>query len=238
MSFAHSPKIVTDGLVLALDAGNVKSYVSGSTTWFDKSGFSNNGTLTGSVLPTFSSDPSTLVFTRSAITSLPENRNSVVYNNIVGNDMTISSWVKTTQIGNNTPHYTLMYIVSAEKGGSANDFGFGVNVNGQIAFGTGTTDTTISGSIINTGIWCNVVATRVKSTGLVTLYVNGSLSNSGTADIGNTLNANPLIKIGSGDDYPAFSFGGSIANVQIYNRALSSSEVSQNFNALRGRFGI
>ena len=53
MSFAHSPKIVTDGLVLALDAGNVKSYVSGSTTWFDKSGFVNNGTLTNG--PTFSS---------------------------------------------------------------------------------------------------------------------------------------------------------------------------------------
>ena len=51
--FAHSPKIVTDGLVLALDAGNTKSYVSGSTTWFDKSGGGNNGTLING--PTFSS---------------------------------------------------------------------------------------------------------------------------------------------------------------------------------------
>jgi hypothetical protein len=53
MAFIHSPKIVTDGLVLALDAGNTKSYTSGSTTWFDKSGFGNNGTLTNG--PTFSS---------------------------------------------------------------------------------------------------------------------------------------------------------------------------------------
>ncbi len=53
MSFVHSPKIVTDGLVLALDAGNTKSYTSGSTTWFDKSGNANNGTLTNG--PTFSS---------------------------------------------------------------------------------------------------------------------------------------------------------------------------------------
>mgnify|MGYP003346154397 CR=1 FL=1 len=43
--FAHSPKIVTNGLVLALDAGNIKSYTSGSTTWYDKSGYGNNGTL-------------------------------------------------------------------------------------------------------------------------------------------------------------------------------------------------
>jgi len=51
MSFAHSPQIVTNGLVLALDAGNTKSYVSGSTTWFDKSGRGNNGTLVNG--PTF-----------------------------------------------------------------------------------------------------------------------------------------------------------------------------------------
>jgi len=232
--------IVINGLVLNLDAANPRSYPQpyNGTTWTDLSGLGNNGILTGSVLPTFSSNPPTLVFTRSAITSLPENLNSVVCNNTVGDDMTVSSWVKTTQIGNNTPHYTLMYIISSEKGGAANDFGFGVNVNGQIAFGTGTTDTTISGSIINTGIWCNVVATRIKSTGLVTLYVNGSFSNSGIANIGNTLNANLLIKIGSGDDYPSFSFGGSIAQTQIYNRALNASEVLQNFNATRARFGV
>ncbi len=51
MAFIHSPKIVTDGLVLALDAGNVKSYASGSTTWFDKSGNAYNGTLVNG--PTF-----------------------------------------------------------------------------------------------------------------------------------------------------------------------------------------
>ena len=47
------PHIVTDGLVLHLDAANTKSYQSGSTTWFDKSGYGINGTLTNG--PTFSS---------------------------------------------------------------------------------------------------------------------------------------------------------------------------------------
>jgi hypothetical protein len=45
MAFVHSPKIVTDGLVRALDAGNVKSYPGSGTTWLDKSGRGNNGTL-------------------------------------------------------------------------------------------------------------------------------------------------------------------------------------------------
>jgi hypothetical protein len=45
MSVKGGPNTVTSGLVLELDAGNIKSYQSGSTTWFDKSGFANNGTL-------------------------------------------------------------------------------------------------------------------------------------------------------------------------------------------------
>ena len=52
MSLNHSPAIVTDGLVLCLDAGNSRSYPKSGTTWTDLKG-SNNGTLLNS--PTFSS---------------------------------------------------------------------------------------------------------------------------------------------------------------------------------------
>ena len=50
MSFSNAPTVVTNGLVLSLDAGDRNSYVSGSTTWFDLAG-TNNGTLTNG--PTF-----------------------------------------------------------------------------------------------------------------------------------------------------------------------------------------
>ena len=46
MGLAHSPRIVTEGLVLALDAGNTKSYPGSGTTWTDLSGKGNNGSLT------------------------------------------------------------------------------------------------------------------------------------------------------------------------------------------------
>lgn len=49
MALAHSPKIITDGLVLCLDAGNTKSYPGSGTTWTDLSGQGNNGTITGAV---------------------------------------------------------------------------------------------------------------------------------------------------------------------------------------------
>ena len=48
MGLTHSPRIVTDGLVLALDAANVKSYGGSGTTWTDLSGKGNNGTINGS----------------------------------------------------------------------------------------------------------------------------------------------------------------------------------------------
>jgi hypothetical protein len=231
------PNIVRNGLVLCLDAASLRSYPGSGTTWNDLSGNNNNGILSGSSLPVFSN--SSFQFTRSAITAGNFNTyTQVVTNNTIGDDFTISSWIQTTQVGNGSFHYTLMYIVSAETGGGANDFGFGVNSSGQIAFGAGTSEVTVSGSIVNTGTWSNVSVTRVKSSGLISLYVNGSLSNSGTGNAGNTLNSNSKIKIGSGDDYPSFSFGGSIANVQIYNRALSRDEITQNFNATKTRFGL
>jgi hypothetical protein len=54
MGFYRGPNVVTNGLVLNLDAANTKSYVSGSTTWRDLSGNGNNGTLVNG--PTFSSN--------------------------------------------------------------------------------------------------------------------------------------------------------------------------------------
>ena len=53
MALSHSPLIVTDGLVLCLDAANKKSYSGSGTTWTDRSGNGNNGTLVNG--PTFDS---------------------------------------------------------------------------------------------------------------------------------------------------------------------------------------
>jgi hypothetical protein len=49
MAYFHSPRIVTDGLVLALDAANTKSYPGSGTTWSDLSGNSNNGELVNGI---------------------------------------------------------------------------------------------------------------------------------------------------------------------------------------------
>jgi len=64
MAFANGSRIVTDGLVLALDASDRNSFVSGSTIWNDLSGNGNNGTLVNG--PTFDSGSGgSIVFNRS-----------------------------------------------------------------------------------------------------------------------------------------------------------------------------
>ena len=54
MATSYSPKIITDGLVLCLDAGDGKSYSGSGTAWTDRSGNDNHGTLVNG--PTFNSD--------------------------------------------------------------------------------------------------------------------------------------------------------------------------------------
>ena len=80
MGIAYNPKIVTDGLVLALDAANPKSYPGTGSTWFDLSGRNNHHSIIGS--PTFANNRFTLNETQgfqknSAMTGVT-NLNTVV----------------------------------------------------------------------------------------------------------------------------------------------------------------
>ena len=89
MSAFGGPNIVDNGLVLYLDAGNRKSYTSGSTTWFDKSGFNNNGTLTNG--PTFDSgNGGNIVFDGADDYGIIPDSNILSFTNA---QMTVSAWV-------------------------------------------------------------------------------------------------------------------------------------------------
>ena len=89
----------------------------------------------------------------------------------------------------------------------------------------------VNGGTVTAGIWCHLAFTFDGATGygyLNTIQTTGSIgSNGGT--IGNSI----LSSYGAGE-----YLNGNTSNVQIYNRALSATEVTQNFNALRGRYGI
>jgi hypothetical protein len=220
MSFAHSPQIITNGLVLALDAGNIKSYVSGSTTWFDKSGYGNNGTLTNG--PTFSS----------------ANGGSIVFDGVddyVSFDISQPSSLFSTANGGTTIQYWLYTALSTfpspTNSSSIFQDRYITHVNNS------TLDTLFRDlqkkrliNPISANVWYNVAidTTNFK------MYINGQeqiLANIPYAW------GTDLVSPRIGTNYYT-SFIGKISNFQVYNRALTQAEITQNFNALRGRFGI
>jgi hypothetical protein len=228
MSLSHSPQIITNGLVVALDAANTKSYPGSGTTWTDLSATGYNSTLTNT--PIYNTGTSfTFTGTQYAVLSRP-----------VQDDFTLSCWFKTTQ-SSGTPAGTQWWngigLVDAEVAGSVNDFGMTL-YNAILRFGVGNPDTTISSTLTyNDNRWHYAAASRVKSTGAIALYIDGTLIKSGTVSNTSSLTSSTQIRIGCLQTNLNF-FVGDISSILIYNRALSADEVNQNFNAYRGRYGI
>lgn len=225
MSIGYNPKIITDGLVLALDAANVKSYPGSGTTWYDLSGNNRNGTVNGA--PTYTANSFTL------------NGNGDFFdcgsNTITGSSaFTLMSWFKTSTVSKYSGVISIggsgngPYIgtVAAAQVGTANSIGGGFYGNN---WGTG---------ITTVNAWVHLAMTYAGGTnGLTTFYVNGiSILNQNFSGTPNTP-AN-LIRVGRIGTDTIYDLNGSVASASIYDRQLSNAEILQNFNALKGRYGI
>jgi len=231
MALAHSPRIVTDGLVLCLDAGNTKSYPGSGTTWTDLSGNGRNGVLTNG--PTYSNG--SLVFDGT------DDRVVITNNELArigtGNH-TITAWVNNdivTEedfIGTGTSQGDVLLMIFIQAGGGAGGF------RGHAWSSTGSSNTIDSPRAIGTGNW-NMLTQRVTWGGNIDLFENGVLTKTQVLSGGAPTSSRTKFIIGSRTDGGSGGhFDGRIANVQAYNRALTATEIQQNFNALRGRFSI
>jgi hypothetical protein len=224
MALAHSPRISTDGLVLCLDAGNTKSYPGSGTTWTDLSGNGNNGTLVNGVGYS-GSDGGSLSFDGS--------NDYITVSNVQPstNDFTISVWVY--KFNNTSNDYIWDF------GSNGGTLSSGTSVSGygfryyNVTLGTSSNMYT-QGTIPDINKWYNVSITR--NSGTSTMYVNGSLITSSSGDTHNISSTTLYIgRYGGGTGYEHHGY---ISNFNIYNRALTASEIQQNFNSLRGRFGV
>jgi hypothetical protein len=116
------------------------------------------------------------------------------------------------------------------------------NVQGVVTNnGIGPGYASVSTTTFSRNIIYNIVCIKDTSQKIV-MYVNGALDNNTYSTLTNTATvATTPFWIASnktGPTTPTLSFPGNIYQTQIYNRALSAAEVTQNFNALRGRYGI
>jgi len=226
MSAHGGPEIVDSGLILALDAGNPRSYPGTGTTWTDLSGNGGTGTLVGS--PTYSStNGGSLVFSGTNYATAAT-ANSL-FNFGTGN-FSMFMWIKCAATNNYT---TIGYLDNASGNGI---YFYGQPTSGY--FRTWVAGVLNVGTIVVcSGNWINIGITRAS--GLVTQYVNGLSTSTFTA--ANSVATNQTLALGSNTSTGPggySGFPGSISNVSIYNRALSADEVAQNFNALRGRYAL
>jgi len=222
--------IVTNGLVLALDAGNTKSYTSGSTNWFSL----GNPALSGSLIngPTFSSGNGGSIKFDGV-----NDYSSVVSNQVITNDFTFTVWAKrdgdtATGVGGifgNHYHTELS---------GANLFFRNSSTTVNIAAGNGATRPSFEISIPRLNTEWNFYAIRYSGT-TYQLYFNGILLDSRTAVVVQSLNSNRYgIGVWALSYLAEYYLNGKISQCLSYTRALSANEILQNYNATKTRFGL
>jgi hypothetical protein len=225
MGVSYNTKIVTNGLIFCLDAANRKSYPGSGTTWFDISGLDNNGTLVGGVGYS-GSNLGSLIFD-GVNDSVDCGNNSFLS---VGNNITVNAWFYVNSTSSYQP------IVS--KVVSDGSLGWEVaNSNGffRTTFRPSATQINLSVGSLSIGNW--YMGTMTFDNVTARLYLNGIQTGSTTSGGPVTLNSTQPLQIGT-RGIPSNWYNGNIAQVSIYNRAITAQEIQQNFNALRGRYGL
>jgi hypothetical protein len=236
VGIAYNPRIVTDGLVLCLDAGNIKSYPGSGTTWTDLSGNGNTGSLVNT--PTYSSsNGGNLAFDGVDDYGYIDYSSSLAPTSAIsgGGWIYYSNW--STSQGN--------IFSKLQSGGYAlQHSSTGLNVYFLVRLGGLYRNSAFDKSLMNSG-WNHIFGTFDGR--YIRMYLNGNAvgtpyDHGSVAAIEYAVNNNLAIGRdaagGSSNSVEGTSTNATISNLQIYNRALTAAEVRQNFNALKGRFGI
>lgn len=218
MTAFEGTNIIRTSLQLYYDAGNTKSYPGSGTTITDLSGTGNHGTLTNG--PTFTNG--SIVFDGS---------NDYIYTplNIDANPNTLCAWFYPTYIDAGGGAHAIML---SDNGGF--DKGFEIYL-GKFMVHTGNNyiQTSVSAS---TNTWYYGALTYTNTA--MELFINGQSIWTGgapAATTGSTLEIGRAFYNGGGGSR---FFYGQIAVMKAYNRALTATEIQQNFYAHRGRFGL
>ena len=226
--------VVPRGIQLYLDAGRPGSYSGSGSTWNDISGNGKVATLYNS--PTFTSaNGGLLTFAKASFQYAETNAD-------LGNmpTWTIENWIKLDSALVAGPN---AIVTNAYDGVSKLNYSVGsmnvANTNVYAAFfDAGGWHLTTTGQALSLSTWYHLVGTYDGAA--VSFYVNGALI--GTLSYAGTPQSGGKTRIARRWDDVANDannfVGGSIPIVRIYNRAFTQSEVTQNFNESRGRFGI
>lgn len=228
MAIVYNTSIVRDGLVFYVDVANVKSYPGSGTTVTDlgstrQSGATTNVTISGGALS----------FSANGVVDFGTSLTSVD-----ATDKTMVAWINPTAlVAGNGPTSILDKDLDTDQG-----WGFWMTSGGKLWFwpnsGQDIKDNGSLSAALNT--WTMITTTFSYTGKSCNFYYNGNLSstvtNSSATPGGSSATRNLLI--GAFRNNTGAKYSGLIGPVMLYNKVLSAGEIQQNFNAMRGRYGI
>lgn len=219
MSYHNGPRIITDGLILYLDAGNSKSYPGSGSTWTDLSGRNNNGTIENS--PTYNI-ANKGAFTFNGTTQRVNCGNS---SNLQITSGSIAAWFNADS--NNSGFRGII--------AKQNAWGLFVANNVLVTYDWGAPATRSTNITVGNNTWNYAVMTFTETVGTplnnAIIYLNGSPVLTTTIK-----HSNHSVPVYVGEANSNQYFSGRISNASIYNRVLSPIEILQNYNAIKSRF--
>ena len=232
MSGISGPKIITSGCVLSLDAADIFSYPRTGTTWKDLSGNNNNGTLTNG--PTFNAGNGGHIVLDGVDDwiNLPTSGFGL-------SSFSIEFWIKFNATGNDGYWWAI-----ADSSGGNPELRLSFTTSNKLKYiwydSSAYIINSFSQATLTVGTWYHITNTTQNND--YKFYINSVIDSSftGTTYNGGTLACHSIGTYNLNGTSPGY--GGYISmglgSYKFYNRVLSSSEVSQNYNAVKSRFGL
>jgi len=243
MAFNRGPKIVTDGLVLALDAGSQNSYPGSGTVWTDLSGNGNNAIASGSTLPSYNittGSASNFYLNGNGYFTISSNTINGISN--YSTEFSISAFF----MYSNTASFGAIFekqnpgggaIPRLDWGGYSSPYVYFTFYNSSSLANSDAVSPISTGSFpipFNQNQWYQYTTTNTSAGGGTgRIYINGVLIKTYSF-----LAAFPDNTQTIGIGGYTRKLRGNISNFQIYNRALSATEVLQNYNAQKSRYNL
>ncbi len=203
------------------------------TTASDSTG-GNSGNLIGSPLPTWISTGGLSFLGNGQYnqTGGPALQVANDLSPILGGTSSLMFWINTTQAGNGT-HWMAPAVTGVEETGVGDDINWGyIDGSGHIGVAVGDNGSCVSSQAINDGNWHRVALTRDASSGIVNVYVDGALSNTGTFDFGsltspfNLIGANSVYESGYATKTGANYLNAKLDDVQVFDQVLTPGAVA------------
>ena len=235
MAFHYSPNIVTNGLKMCIDPANNRSYSGTGLGVYDLSPVSG---ITYSIVDQASwntSNNGSFIFPSPIGNATASRVQSNTAQNLNTAEMTIDVWFKRT-VTNNSYNMVWNAYLPYLSFNSSNYFLFSWTA-------AGTQKTLLSTRTYSNNVWYNVCCTLTQDvtsgTSIGKIYVNGILESESPTYTGVTQVSSTVIPFVLGNwTTTSYPFVGSISCFKLYNRILTDSEILNNFNALKGRFGL